>query len=584
MAVNNKIFIPTFISSINYEPVRTLPHVYFYNGLKSSEEYFIQHYPSGSTSSVSVDSQTAFPYFDYYDGLTPNSSSNSLLFFNETPPYGSTPTGSLYTEYWETYVSLLYNPRTRLFNASAIIPLADYFQMELNDIVQWRGNYYHLRAINEYNLKDGTCKIELLGPIIRDAYPKPVFIADCTFDYTITGSIFTYYSDRTEGNGYNWDARLCSVSSSIYPIYSKFSPLSAWSCGDVFYSDANATQPWFGDSKGYGISSTPSGSTQILFPIYGDLGPTGSIACILQQVNPETCSVPTTTTTSTTTTTTSTTTTTIPPPSLTIVGLVSWLQGGTGSYNPTTNIWSDASGNNNTGSVVNGPLSISVDISNGWKFNQSSASYVEWASVMNSQPSTSYTYIISGDFQIPVSGSTRELSLFSKYTANNGWFDTQEVYNPTGNPNPKGRLNQAYDFGAIEGNNRVDFVATGDKQILTFINKPDPSGYWEVYINTGSVGQFSGIHKNWNINSVPMRFGFGADGQADAFYKSVSDLLIYNRILTPQEISDNVNYLLTYNPNNYQPITTTTTTTSTTTTLAPTTTTTTLAPTTTTTT
>ena len=185
MAVNNKIFIPTFISSINYEPVRTLPHIYFYNGLKSSEEYFIQHYPSGSTSSVSVDSQTAFPYFDYYDGLTPNSSSNSLLFFNETPPYGSTPTGSLYTEYWETYVSLLYNPRTRLFNASAIIPLADYFQMELNDIVQWRGNYYHLRAINEYNLKDGTCKIELLGPIIRDAYPKPIPQIDCTFDYTV---------------------------------------------------------------------------------------------------------------------------------------------------------------------------------------------------------------------------------------------------------------------------------------------------------------------------------------------------------------------------------------------------------------
>jgi hypothetical protein len=184
MAVNNKIFIPTFISSINYEPVRTLPHIYFYNGLKSSEEYFIQHYPSGSTSSVSVDSQTAFPYFDYYDGLTPNSSSNSLLFFNETPPYGSTPTGSLYTEYWETYVSLLYNPRTRLFKASAIIPLADYFDMELNDIVQWRGNYYHLRAINDYNLKDGTCNIELLGPIIRDAYVQGVPQLDCTFNFS----------------------------------------------------------------------------------------------------------------------------------------------------------------------------------------------------------------------------------------------------------------------------------------------------------------------------------------------------------------------------------------------------------------
>lgn len=188
MAVTNKIFIPTFISSINYEPVRTLPHVYFYNGLKECEEYFIQHYASGSTNSIQVDSLTSFPYLDYYDGLTPNSSSNSLLFFNELPVYGEAPTASLFTEYWSTYVSLLYNPRTRLFNASAIIPLADYFEMELNDIVQWRGNYYHLRAINQYNLKDGTCQIELLGPIIRDAVsdipqPQPP-VTNCTFNFS----------------------------------------------------------------------------------------------------------------------------------------------------------------------------------------------------------------------------------------------------------------------------------------------------------------------------------------------------------------------------------------------------------------
>jgi hypothetical protein len=204
MAVSNKIFFPTFISSINYEPVRTLPHIYFYNGLKACETYFIQHYPSGSTSAVNVDSQSAFPYFDYYDGVIPNGDSNSLLFFNELPAYGETPSGSLYTEYWETYVSLLYNPRTRLFKASAIIPLADYFEMELNDIVQWRGNYYHLRAINQYNLKDGTCEIELLGPIIRDAVdrgPEPIPPGPpetCAFEFT--SSLGQHIFDITVNN------------------------------------------------------------------------------------------------------------------------------------------------------------------------------------------------------------------------------------------------------------------------------------------------------------------------------------------------------------------------------------------------
>jgi hypothetical protein len=40
--------------------------------------------------------------------------------------------------------------------------------MELNDIVELRGNYYHLRAINDYNLKNGECTIQLLGPILGD--------------------------------------------------------------------------------------------------------------------------------------------------------------------------------------------------------------------------------------------------------------------------------------------------------------------------------------------------------------------------------------------------------------------------------
>lgn len=112
--------------------------------------------------------------------------------------------------------------------------------------------------------------------------------APTTTTTTLPVGVYQYYSDRTEGNGYD-QQDTCSISSSIYPIYSNFTPLSNWSCGGVFYSDVNLTQPWFGDSKYYGISSTSSGSTEILFPIYGDLGPTGSIACILNIVIPKTC-------------------------------------------------------------------------------------------------------------------------------------------------------------------------------------------------------------------------------------------------------------------------------------------------------
>ena len=164
------IYIPTYINNAEYAPARVLPRLLFYNGLVDCEEYWIE---SGSlTTAGSTMSQTAFPYFDNYNvvsGSFPTINSNSLLFNNEAASYGAVPSGSLYTQYWEKYVSLLYNPKTRVLNCSAIIPLADYFKMELNDIVNFRGNYYHLRAINDYSLNDGSCNLQLLGPIIPDS-------------------------------------------------------------------------------------------------------------------------------------------------------------------------------------------------------------------------------------------------------------------------------------------------------------------------------------------------------------------------------------------------------------------------------
>jgi hypothetical protein len=148
------------------------------------EEYYIE---SGSlTNPGGVKAVTQFPYFDHYNVVTgsfPTTGSRSLLFNNEAPVYGQQPNETLFGEYWNNYVSLLYNPKTRLLNASAIIPLADYFDMELNDVINWRGNYYHLRAINDYNLKTGECKIQLLGPIIADTFTPPTPPETSSFSY-----------------------------------------------------------------------------------------------------------------------------------------------------------------------------------------------------------------------------------------------------------------------------------------------------------------------------------------------------------------------------------------------------------------
>lgn len=174
MAQKIPIKIPTYINTAEYNPAVVLPRIYFYNGQLECEPFYFNGVKIGS-----------FPYFDNYNvvsGNFPTPNSNSLLFNNEDPAYGAMPTNNLYTEYWSKYVELLYNPRTRLMTCDAIIPLADYFKMGLNDIVEFRGNYWHLRAINDYNLKNGECSLQLLGPVIADTISSMLFPCNFSFE------------------------------------------------------------------------------------------------------------------------------------------------------------------------------------------------------------------------------------------------------------------------------------------------------------------------------------------------------------------------------------------------------------------
>ena len=165
------MFIPTHIANAEFQPAQVKPRILFYNGKLATTEYSLRG-KQGPFSTL-IGSAQSFPYFDHYSSTLgnqlPNSDSDSLLFFNEGASLGSIPAQSIYTTYWNKYVSLLYDPKTRLIEGSAIIPFADYVDMELNDIVFFRGNHYHLRAINQYNLKTGECQLQLLGPIIDDS-------------------------------------------------------------------------------------------------------------------------------------------------------------------------------------------------------------------------------------------------------------------------------------------------------------------------------------------------------------------------------------------------------------------------------
>ena len=188
----NKIFIPYYISNNTGAPAQVLPRVFFYNGLKESDPYWIQHWTTSSFGkTITAEQYSSFPYFDNYSGQETTTSSLSLLFLNEDPVYGAEiPSQSLYDLYWAKYVDLLYNPRTRIIRLSAVLPFPVYQKLELNDIIQLRSNYYHLRAINDYNLKTGECRMELLGPLLEGSLNNQfTFDNTCEQAPTLYGSV-----------------------------------------------------------------------------------------------------------------------------------------------------------------------------------------------------------------------------------------------------------------------------------------------------------------------------------------------------------------------------------------------------------
>jgi hypothetical protein len=193
------MWVPYYIADAQYTPARVLPRLLYYNGLVNASPYWIQGYYDSTKATVQSNRQTKYPYFDVYStgslngtsSVYPQLDSKSLLFNNEQAVWGTTPTASLVSEYYDKYLALLYNPRTRLVDATAVIPLADYFNIELNDIAEFRGNYYHLRAINDYNLTTGECNVQLLGPIISDTISSMLsgswvpYVDGCAFSASV---------------------------------------------------------------------------------------------------------------------------------------------------------------------------------------------------------------------------------------------------------------------------------------------------------------------------------------------------------------------------------------------------------------
>jgi len=502
------IYIPTYISDAAYKPNRVLPRLLFYNGLVECEQYYIE---SGSLAVGGVTyGQTSFPYFDNYNvvsGSFPTIGSNSLLFNNENASYGAIPSGSLYSEYWEKYVSLLYNPKTRLLNCSAIIPLADYFQMELNDVVNFRGNYYHLRAINDYSLKDGTCNLQLLGPIIPDTFfeapiPTPVASSSVSWSYTESSQdgTFTIFDNSTTlatltANG----SGNAQISESHY-ITASLVPVGYPGAGVTMSINVNG-----GTTLAVSASTNTTISASFLVGAGQQYGITGSI----------TYNAPPT------------------PPNYVTGSSLIYDFGYVNSYPGTGTIVYDVSGNGITGSLINSPTYSSVK-SGSLSFNKASSQRIEYSG------SFPQAYTVQAFFEF--SGSNNLYPGIGGQKNNNGMVLAIDSTYP-----PSGGVYQVYYYGA-SGN--TDSGAKNNAAAGTNINNNfilysatnDGTNTVEYYVNTGSVStQSHGFNRTLFTPTNQVAYiGYDPAGTQYINGKLVA-WLVYPFVLSGAQITQNFN-------------------------------------------
>jgi hypothetical protein len=91
--------------------------------------------------------------------------SDTICFGADIDPYHlQSVSSNLYADYWQEYITDLYNSKRRIFQVDAVLPLGKMVNLEMNDIVIWNNNKYIINNV-QLNLTTGKATFELLNVV-----------------------------------------------------------------------------------------------------------------------------------------------------------------------------------------------------------------------------------------------------------------------------------------------------------------------------------------------------------------------------------------------------------------------------------
>lgn len=222
-------------------------------------------------------------------------------------------------------------------------------------------------------------------------------------------------------------------------------------------------------------------------------------------------------------------------------GLVYWL--GLDSYSGS--IWYDKSENKNNALLSGSNLivsSSSPDRGSGWYFNGTN-NYLTFPSSLNNSPSGAFTIQWYG----ALPGADNSYFVYGKESYTDGWDIIQQ---DTG-------ASSTFIIRDVAGQDYKASIGAVTTMYLHTITVSEPVGgfstatYW---INVLNNTMFPIVMKNgpnsnfpyngFNASTKPLRFGFDTGGDGVLYKGPVSNLFLYNRVLTQAELNNNLLFLL----------------------------------------
>lgn len=142
--------IPVFMDQ-DSKPVQQDYTLFYYGGKQSiSDPYYFDNV-----------NQYVLPLMTPYSAYPTLSSSYSNAFGLELSLRGDAPVNTMYQMYWSEYLSRMYSTQSRVVKMTAVLPVGEWLNLDLNDTIAISSNYYKIQSI-KYDMLTEIANLELV--------------------------------------------------------------------------------------------------------------------------------------------------------------------------------------------------------------------------------------------------------------------------------------------------------------------------------------------------------------------------------------------------------------------------------------